>query len=93
MSRISAAADPAGPLAATPPGGAAAPFRAPEGRSRSTAVGAATVPGAGSGEAPTGSAHGAPLSDEGAGEDDEGAWEELVTTALLGTDRRTPPGA
>ncbi|MEV0169529.1 DUF5691 domain-containing protein [Streptomyces sp. NPDC050803] len=23
----------------------------------------------------------------------QGAWEELVTTALLGTDRRTPPGA
>ncbi|MEU2384226.1 DUF5691 domain-containing protein [Streptomyces sp. NPDC012461] len=96
MSRISAAADPAGPLAAAPPGGAAALFRAPEGRSRSAAVGTATVPGAagaGPGEAPTGSAHGAPLSDEGAGEGDGGPWEELVTTALLGTDRRTPPGA
>lgn len=23
---------------------------------------------------------------------DTGAWERLVTTALLGTDRRTPPG-
>src|SRR5690606_19823644 len=96
MSRISAAADPAGPLAAAPPGGAAALFRAPEGRSRSAAVGTATAPGAagaGPGEAPTGYAHGAPLSDEGAGEGDGGPWEELVTTALLGPDRRTPPGA
>ncbi|CAL9446832.1 DUF5691 domain-containing protein [Streptomyces sp. enrichment culture] len=64
MSRISAAAAPAG----RPPG-------AP-----------AESPAAGAGP---GGAHSAPPGAPATGPD---AWDELVTTALLGTDRRTPPG-
>ncbi|MGX1118562.1 hypothetical protein RKD37_003925 [Streptomyces ambofaciens] len=108
MTRTSTPTTPATPTAATPPTAATAPWQPAAPTAARTDTGPQAGPGSGPGPAPGPDAAPPSSLDPAASAGTEaavpeagavpasasgpGVWEELVTAALLGTDRRTPPG-
>ncbi|MEU1871863.1 MULTISPECIES: DUF5691 domain-containing protein [unclassified Streptomyces] len=108
MTRTSTPTTPATPTAATPPTAATAPWPPVVHTAARTDTGPQAGPGPAPGPAPGPDAAPPSSLDPAASAGTEaavpeagavpasasgpGVWEELVTAALLGTDRRTPPG-